>query len=568
MRYWTGDDRDEADVVVVGSGAAGLLAAIAAARAGCSVVVLEKSRWLGGTSAVSGGTLWVPDNPYLHAAGLSDSPEAARRYLQTLTAGHSSPAVLDAFIANGPRMIGILGELGIRFAVARDYPDYRPDLEGSVPSGRSLDPDFYDTTRLGPLLEALRPDRRPPFTMAEYAEWLAVTRYPQELFAERRAKGLVSRGNALVAALVEACRDAGVALVTDAPVERLVAEDGRIAGVVVGDVVVAAARGVVLACGGFEWNRGMVEEHLSGPMDARCSPPHNTGDGIRMALEAGAATGNMGEAFWGPMALIDTDRTEGAQLSSLLRFERQGPGSIIVDGRGERFVNESQNYNDMTRTMHRRDASTASGFRHLPAWAVFDSAYLTRYGVFDHRVEADLPEWLVRADSLAGLAGALGVPADALRSTVERFNGFATSGRDEDFGRGDDAYDRYWGDRSRGLPNPCLAPLEQAPFYALRVHPGGFGTCGGLVTDGAARVLDVDGRPLGGLFAAGNTTAHPMGRGYPGAGGSLGPNLTMGLLAGETVAGKEWVHSEGERSGRRQGLEGVPVGGRPGDVDR
>jgi len=538
MQCWTGDpERSEYDVVVAGSGAAGLLAAIVAARSGRSVAVLEKARWLGGTSAISGGTLWVPGNPYLRAAGLADSREAARSYLATLTDGHSSPAVLDAFVDNGPRMIELLGELGIGFAIARDYPDYRPDIPGSVPSGRSLDPDFYESSRLGPLVEALRPDRRPPFTMAEYAEWLAVTRYPWSELEERRRRGVLSRGNALVAALVEACRDAGVVLVTEAPAEDLVSAGRGVTGVVAAGRVFRAARGVILACGGFEWNRQMVGAHLSGPLDARCSPPHNTGDGIRMGLAVGAAVANLGEAFWGPMALIDTDRTEGAQLSSLLRFERQGPGSIIVNAHGERFANESQNYNDMTRRMHRLDPETAGGYRNLPAWAVFDHDYLTRYGVFDHRVEAELPDWLVRADSLEALAAALGLPEGALTATVTRFNGFARDGRDVDFGRGEDAYDRYWGDRRRGLPNPCLAPLEQAPFYALRVHPGGFGTCGGLATDGLGRVLDEAGAPIEGLYAVGNTTAHPMGRGYPGAGGSLGPNLTMGLLAGEAAAG-------------------------------
>lgn len=533
--FWTepsDGDRTNHDLIVVGSGGGGLLAAVLAARAGLKVLVLEKASVFGGTTAISGGTLWIPDNPYMHERGLTDSREAALSYLRTVSRGHTPEDVLEAVVESGAEMISWLrDEVELIFASADDYPDYRPDVEGSVPGGRSLDPALFDANRLGPLRDALRADRRMPFTMAEYEQWVAFTRFPWASLQERFDAGIVSRGNAIVAPLLKAAEEAGVTLVTDATAERLVVEGDRVAGVMVlGGETFTARAGVLLACGGFEWNHDMARQFLSGPVLARCSPPNNTGDGIRMGQRLGAALGNMREAFWAPMSVIPGDVLEGEQLGTLLRFERQGPGSIIVDKNGHRFVNESQNYNDMTRAFHAVDPVNHN-WEHLPAHVVFDHEYLEQYGYLTHRAGAEVPEWMTSGDTIAELADRIGVPADELARTIERFNAHARLGEDPDFTRGANDYDQYWGDGDRGYPNRSLAPLERGPFYAVGVVPGVFGTNGGLVTDGNGRVLNVDGEAISGLFAAGNTTAHPAGGGYPGAGGTLGPGMTIAYRA-------------------------------------
>lgn len=524
------------DVAVIGSGAAGLLAAIVAAESGQKVVVLEKAQWIGGTSAISGGTLWIPNNSYMNSRGLQDSREEALKYLRTITRGHTADDILQAVVDAGPEMIDYLAERAdLRFASVEDYPDYRPDVEGSVPGGRSLDPEFYDSTRLGSLKEALRPDRRLPFSMQEYEQWVAFTRFPWAKLQERFDAGIVSRGNAVVAPLLKTAADLGVLLVTGAAAKRLVTTNGRVSGVQVGETVFGASAGVMLACGGFEWDLKMSTEFLAGPIMARCSPPNNTGDGIRMAQRLGAKLGNMREAFWSPMTVVPGDESEGEQLGTLLRFERQGPGSIIVNKHGRRFVNESQNYNDMTRAFHAVDP-VKHNYAHLPAYIIVDHEYMDLYGFLTFRAGDEIPGWMHSAETLDKLGAELGLPDGALTVTVDRFNTFARDGNDMDFTRGDNDYDQYWGDAERRYPNGSLAPLERGPFYAVEIVPGAFGTNGGVVTDPNGQVLNSDSEPIDGLYAAGNTTAHPMGGGYPGAGGTLGPGMTMAYLAGRSLA--------------------------------
>ncbi len=539
MKYWNlpeGADATAFDVVVVGSGAGALVGALVAATSGKRVVVLEKADLLGGTSAISGGTLWVANNPYMLERGLTDSVEAGIRYLEQVSQGHTPAPVLRAVVERGPDMLEFAAEhAGLTFTSVDDYPDYRPDLEGSVPGGRSLDPAFFDSNTLGRLKEALRPDRRMPFSMQEYEQWVAFTRFPWDLLKERFDGGLVSRGNAVVAPLLKAADEAGVVLVTGARADRLIVDDGRVVGVVAEGTEFRASAGVLLACGGFEWDHDMAKQFLGGPLMARCSPPFNTGDGIRMAQRLGVALGNMREAFWSPMSVIPGDLCDGEQLGTLLRFERQGPGSIIVDKHGKRFVNESQNYNDMTRAFHAVDP-VGHGYEHLPAHVIVDDEYMAQYGYLTYRSGDETPEWMWRDETLEGLAAQIGLPEGALTETVERFNRFAVAGVDEDFTRGGNDYDQYWGDGTRGYPNRSLAPLTRGPYYAVQVVPGAFGTNGGIVTDERGRAIDVDGEPIAGLYAAGNTTAHPSGGGYPGAGGTLGPGMTMAYIAGTELA--------------------------------
>lgn len=534
-KVWSGELGDAFDVVVVGSGAAGLTAALSAAKSGASVAVLEKADYLGGTSAVSGGMIWIPRNRCMTELGIEDSRDDAIAYLNAVCAHRTPLPVLEALVDRGLEMQAFVeSESDLRFETLENFPDYHPEWPGSHAGGRSLEPvPYHAAERLGALFDSLRPDHRPPFTMREYEEWRIFTRFPWEELFDRGDRGLVARGRALVAPLVKACADTGVTLVTGCGVRRLDGDGSRVTGVVLDDRTIAAAGGVVLACGGFEWSAEMAQSYLPGPIQGSCSPPHNTGDGIRMAAKVGSKLGNLNEAWWGPMVVIPGDETDGAPTSTLLRFERTGPGSIIVNRDGERFVNEAHNYNDMTKAFHAFDPE-AYTYRNLPAWLVFDHGHLREYGFLAHRAGQPTPEWLTEASTLPELAESIGVDADGLVATVERFNVHASEGHDPDFNRGASAYDRYWGDDR--ADHPALGPLIEAPYYAIEVVSGVIGTKGGVVTDPDARALDAFDAPIPGLFAVGNTTAQPMGPGYAGAGSTLGPGMTMGYSAGRTAA--------------------------------
>ena len=535
MRPWAGSTSDPHDVVVVGSGAIALTAALAAATGGRRVLVLEKGPYLGGTAAVSGGMVWIPCNRHMRALGIGDERDAALRYLRVVTDGRTDESVLEAFVGHADELLGFVDEVaGLRFRPLEQFPDYHPEWDGAHRGGRSLEPELYDASALGDLAASLRPDARPPFTMQEYEEWRIFTRFPWDDLDARSARGLVARGRALVAPLVRACAENGVTLVTGEGVARLLSDATGVTGVVTtsGRRLVAPA-GVILACGGFEWAPDLVASFLPGPVQGSCSPPHNTGDGIRMASKAGAQLGNMQEAWWGPMVRVPGDEMDGAQTSTLLRFERTGPRSVIVNRAGRRFVNEAHNYNDMTKAFHTFDPR-AYTFENLPAYLVFDHAHLSEYGFLSHRADQPTPSWLTRAPTRAELAEQVGVDPSGLVGTIEEFNEHARHGEDPVFHRGESAYDRYWGDQL--APHPALGPVETPPFYAIEVVSGVIGTKGGIVTDAEARAVDAFGEPIPGLFAAGNTTAHLMGPGYAGAGSTLGPGMTMAMIAGRTCA--------------------------------
>ncbi|MFD1213982.1 FAD-dependent oxidoreductase [Arthrobacter sp. GCM10027362] len=540
MQFLNGIPSDAYDVVVVGSGAGALTAAATAARAGKSVIVLEKSGLLGGTSAVSGGMLWIADNHHARAAGLADSKEAAAEYVRAVARGRGRDELMDAALDYGDTMLRFAeDELGVKFIFLDNFPDYRQDLPGAVEGGRTVEPELFNSTEaLGALKAHVRSDGRAPFTMAEYENWGAFTKFPWEDLNRRQADGFVAKGQALVSMLLAACVRHGAALAVHARGERLLAEAGRVTGVVLATGETVTARdGMVLATGGFEWDKQLVDSMLASRLHTQCSPPTNTGDGLRMAQRIGAMTRGTREAWWAPMS-VTGDMRDGEAIGTLLRFERQGPGSIMVNRHGERFANESQNYNDLARCLQSWDSANNQTLN-TPAHVVFDHSYLQRYGILAHRAGLPTPDYLIEADTLAELAAKIKVPADKLAVTVARFNEFAVRGEDPDFGRGMSAYDRYWGDADCPWPNPSLGPLQAGPFYALEVVNGAFGTNGGIATDGSARVLDVDGEPIPGLFAAGNTTENAYAAGYPGAGATLGPIMTMGYLAGRTLAGQD-----------------------------
>ena len=541
---------DEFDVVVAGSGAAGMTAALTAADLGLSVVVIEKAGAFGGSTARSGGGIWAPGNAVLRAAGVTDTPGQARAYLAHV-AGADVPAERQqALLEHGPAMLDlVLATTPLRLAWVPGYADYYPEAPGGLARGRSVEPVPFDSRRLGAELAHLaRPYLPSPvaITQAEY-RWLSLgPRHPRAIWAAARVAGRAARGRlrghrvlslgqALAAGLRAGLLARGVPVWLDTPMTGLEVRDGRVCGVRAtrgGEpVLILARRGVLVATGGFERNEEMRRRYQRAGSEWTTGAAGNTGDGIRAGLDLGGAVALMDDAWWGPSIALP-----GGPYFCLA--ERSLPGCILVNGAGQRFVNESAPYVDAVHAMY--DANTAQN-PHIPAWLVFDQRYRDRYVFAGLPPRKALPRrWyaagaVVRAEDLAGLARAAGVEADGLAKTVTRFNEFAAAGRDEDFGRGDSAYDRYYGDPRR-RPNPNLAPLDRPPFYAVKIVPGDLGTKGGLRTDEHARVLRADGTAIEGLYAAGNASASVMGHSYAGAGATIGPAMTFGYIAVLTMA--------------------------------
>ncbi|MFD7718821.1 FAD-dependent oxidoreductase [Streptomyces sp. NPDC059814] len=495
------------DVIVVGSGAGALTGALAAAADGLDTVVLERTALLGGTSAYSGAACWLPGTQVQERAGLDDSTEAAGAYLRALT-GDAGTERLEAFLRHAPELVARLEDDPALAFEWRAFPDYVA-APGRMDAGRSFVPLDLAPELLGELLPLVRP---------------AVDR---DRAGREHPAGPLSAGRALIGRLLLAATRTGNARIrTGHRVTGLVTEDGRVTGVEArtprGTVRVGARRGVLLAAGGFEGDAALRAEHrVPGSADWSMAPRGtNTGEVLRAAVAAGAATGLMDEAWWCP----GTELPDGSAAFTLgLR------GGLVVDGTGRRFANESLPYDRMGR------AIAAAG-------GAADSVHL----VFDSREGGALPAitvppadparhlaagtW-VRADSLPELAALIGVPAGALTDTVGRFNGFAATGTDEDHHRGEDPYDLFFADRNAPGPNPCLVPLDRPPYYAARLVLADLGTKGGLRTDAHARVLDAQGRPLPGLYAAGNTSASFTGRVYPGPGVPLGTAMVFASLA-------------------------------------
>lgn len=509
------------DVVVVGSGAAALAAALAAARNGAQVTVLERAPHLGGTTAISGGVAWLPCSRVALDAGVDDSPAAALEYLRALGRGDFDDELTTTFVDDAARVAQVIEDHSpLSWRLLPDWPDYQAQLPGGRTGGRSIWP--APLTVEPELAARIQPTPEVPLDPVPDGG-----RVTDALVL----RGPV-RGRVLVAGLLAALDALGVDVRTHARVDALVRDaSGGVRGVRLGSLEVPGT--VVLGTGGYQHDPALVRTFLPIPEIAPMGPPGCAGDAVRFARSVDAALGNMADAWWMPAIRVPGEEIDGAPFFRPLHHERAQPGSIMVDRGGRRFVDEAQNYTDTGRAMLRFDAGTYT-WPAAPCWLVFDGAYRERSTIGPLAPGDPDPEWLHRAGDLTSLAARLGLPAGALEATVERFNAHAQAGVDTEFGRGTHPYDRWIGDPD--APDPNLAPLEVPPFYAVEVLAGCLGTKGGPRTDADGRVLRDDGAPVPGLFAAGNAAANPFGIGSPGGGGTIGPALVFGTRAGEAAA--------------------------------
>lgn len=529
----------EYDVVVLGSGASGLCSALAAADSGAKVGLYEKASKIGGTTCLSSAVAWMPNNRYAREHGVQDSRRDALDYLESLSNGMILPELVEAFVDTIPEVLDWLDTTPLKMAMVEGFPDYHPERPGGKPRGsRSIEPQLFSLGGLGEWADRLVGTPR-RMVVGETPIGGGTGFLAPEVAAEREVQQVEGLGRAMVGALLQGCLERGVEVHLNERAVGLELENGVVRGVTFegpeGTHSVAARSGVVLATGGFEWDAGLARDFLRGPLEHPASVPTNTGDGLRMAMRAGAQLGNMREAWWAPVCKLPGTNEFGTQPVYLVQRERTVPHSIMVNRSGKRFTNEATNYNAMGGAFHELDPSSFD-YRNLPCWVVFDANMVERFGGFGCPPGGEMPDWIIRSETVAGLAGQMSVPPQALRETLERWNGHAERGIDPDFHRGESAFDGFVGNKE-GYPGPdsTFGPLNRGPFYAVELHSSTLGTKGGPRTTPKAEVLDVDGEVIRGLFAAGNVMAGPTGMVYGGAGGTLGPAIVFGYLAGRTA---------------------------------
>lgn len=556
----------QVDVAIIGSGAAGFSAALTAAAEGLDVVIIEKADVFGGTTAISGGAIWIPGSSHAKRMGADDSREKVTTYLKNLLGNHYSGDLIETYLDAAPEAIDYLETHSHLRFIPREYsPDYHSDLEGSVMGGRTMDTAHYNGRKLGKRFADIR-SPLPQFmafgglmvTMDDVANLKNIKKSPKA-FLKLAALGArfafdklsyprgtrLVYGNAMIAAMYRSALDAGITMFRGAEAKGLIRDGDRIAGVnvasAVGEYQIMAKRGVVLATGGASHNEQWRRENLPTP-DAHFSmaPRTNTGDGLEMGKEAlgRVADNNARNAFFAPVSKLPIGKGRAVQFPHLMG-DRQMPGSIAVGCDGRRFVNEAESYHRFASAMVEADEDGS----HVPVHLICDSVFLRKYGMGMARVDTKAygkliqAGYLIQAESIDDLAAKIGVPQDNLAETVSAANRFAESGVDKEFGKGSTAYNRYLGDASHS-PNPCLGPIKEAPFFAIKLWPGDIGSAAGLVCDSNARVLDSDGQPIDGLYACGNDMNSIWSGFYPGGGITIGPGLTFGYLAAKHMAGQ------------------------------
>lgn len=553
----------EVDILVVGSGAGGMLSALVGAKNRAEVLIVEKAPLWGGTSATSGAGIWIPGSDVARAAGFEDDLGDAFTYLRGLSADNVPDANIRAYVDNAaPMLRWLMANTPIDY-VAFPYPDYHAENPGGSPTGyRTHLPQPIDGKPLGADIRTQR-FPSPAASLFGYLNWHFTETY--ELlyrskgwmlnlaknlarywfdwpfrFTSRKDRRL-TLGNALTGALRMALNEQGVPLWLETPLAELVSEKGRVVGAVVTrggkPFRIGVRKGVVLAAGGFDKSDEMRAANAPLYPQARYSGgvASNTGDSIRAGAAAGAATMNMQSAWAAPVFYVP-----GEDRGRLSTIERALPGCIMVNAKGERYLNEAASYHVVGQKMARRQRDEGDAD---PSWMVFDHRYRRQFPMGP--LYPLMPGWLHRgavrsilkkAKTIEGLAEQMGVDPSRLSATVNRFNEFAARGEDPDFHRGEAAYDKMYGD-PRQQPNPCLRAISEGPFYAMPIHPGDIGTNGGLMTDGQARVLDAAGEAIPGLYAVGNNAASAMGESYPGAGVTIGPAMTFGYVAARDMTG-------------------------------
>jgi succinate dehydrogenase/fumarate reductase flavoprotein subunit len=546
----------EVDLLVLGAGAGGMTAALVAAVHGLDVLLVEKAAVVGGTTAVSAGSVWVAGT---HHSPPGDDAVNARRYLQAAVGNRLRAGLSDAFLAAGPEMVRFLEQhTAVQLRAYPYHPDYLADLPGATLSGRVLEPLPFDARLLGREFARLRPPL-PEFTLlggmmvdrTDVGHLLGATqsiaslrhaarlllRYGTDRLRHPRGTRLVM-GNALAGRLFHSLLRRGVPVQTKTAAIELCLDDGRMRGATLKApdrrLQVRSRLGVVLATGGFSRHPELRRQLLPKPLCEHSPLVESvTGDGVMLGQQAGGrlGTGHANNSFWAPVST--RTRADGSTaVFPHFVLDRGKPGLIAVDREGRRFVNEATTYQRFAEAMYAADAHTPT----IPCHFICDDRCIARYGlgmVRPRRLNlrgAIADGYVVRADTLAGLARALAIEPAALEATIRRYNGFAAGGVDPDFGKGGDAYQRNLGDPAHG-PNPCIGPIETAPFYAILVYPGDIGASCGLVTDESARVLRADGTAVEGLYACGNDMDSLMAGIYPGPGVTLGPAMTFGYLA-------------------------------------
>ncbi|KAF3897566.1 Extracellular 3-ketosteroid 1-dehydrogenase [Trichophyton interdigitale] len=549
---------EETDVLVIGSGAGGLTAALRAQSHGLRALVVEKDEAIGGSSAYSGGAMWIPNTHLSQAAGVKDSKEDALKYLEA-TIGDVGPVSSRerkvAFLENGPRLVEFLEKAGFQWRLGKGgCPDYFPEVSGGSTFGRTLEPKIFDMKKLGSWRSLVR--KRPGLPIAAYvtesnsalrsgASWSDFNALLKILLRQALLTLLgqapSAMGQALVSQLLYLHKQAGTQIQRKTALVDLIMDGSTVVGATVkqegAQKTIRASRGVLLAAGGFAHNKKLREKWGPSPASVEwtSAPPGDTGDAITAAMKVGAGTALLDDAWWGPTVICPLN---GQNVFALT--ERARPFSIIVDSSGSRFMNEAEPYTDAGHHQYERHQSVKA----IPAWLIVDHSFRKRYSIGGLLPLQPDPKnglasgHLFKADTIQDLARQIDVDPAGLEKTLSRFNKMARAGVDEDFHRGVSAFDKYFGDPNIG-PNPSLGPIEKPPFYAARIYPGDLGTKGGLLTDEFARVLrDSDGKPIERLYAAGNTSASVMGRTYSGAGATIAPAMTFSFIAVDHMASR------------------------------